>query len=145
MKKLFKVNFAAFIIWTVEVLAFVVWILIDVKMKNDAPIDMGVFGLIFIVLFVLSAIVFLITFFILFVWTFRIYYQEQRLLYLFREFLLFIAGVVLAGLLFNLFLFKSVHIGQFVSYAIGFSLLILWEKVRNCVKKYGDDMVIRRK
>lgn len=145
MKKLFKVNFAALIIWTVEVLAFVAWILIDVKMKNDAPIDMGVFGLIFIVLFVLSAIVFLITFFILFVWTFRIYYQEQRLLYLFREFLLLIAGVVLAGLLFNLFLFNSVHIGQFVSYAIGFSLLILWEKVRECVKKYGDEMVIRRK
>lgn len=145
MKKLLKVNFVVLIILIIEVITLVAWILILSQTQGDAPIEMGVFGLIFIVLFILSSIVFLLTFIILFAWTIRICYREKRLKYLFLEYFVVTVVVLLTGLLFKLFLYKNMHIVQFVSYSIVFPFMILWGKVRECVNTYSDDMVIRRK
>ena len=78
MNKLFKVNFVTLILWAIELIAIVVWFLVNAQKQGDTGSQSGWIGF-GLALFLLTAIVFIITFIILLAWTACIYYQEKRL------------------------------------------------------------------
>lgn len=144
MNKLFKVNLFVFILWAIELIAIVVWVLVNAQKQGDTGSQSGWIGF-GLVLFLVTAIVFIITFIILFAWTARIYYQEKRLTYLFQEYLLVVAFMMLVGFLIKTYWNKNMDIRQFAFQVIAIPFFVLWIKVRDCVKEHSDDMVIRRK
>lgn len=145
MNKLFKVNLFALILWAIELIAIVVSLLDSAQKQGDTGIQPELYGLILIVLFLVTTIVFIITFIILFAWTARIYYQEKRLTYLFQEYLLVVALMMLVGFLIKTYWNKNMDIRQFAFQVIAIPFFVLWLKVRDCVREHSDDMVIRRK
>lgn len=145
MKKLFKVNLFTLMLWAIELIAIVVSFSISAQQQGDTGSQSGLFELSLIVLFLVTTIVSIITFIILFAWTAHIYYQEKRLTYLFREYLLFVAFMMLVGFLIKTYWNKNMDIRQFAFQVIAIPFFVLWLKVRDCVKTHSDDMVIRRK
>lgn len=145
MKRLLKVNLFAVMLWAIELIALVVWFSIDVQKQGNMQSQTQDFGLLLIVLFLVTSVVFIITFMILLAWTVRIYYKESRLKYLFREYLLLVAGMMLVGLAIKLLINKDMDPRLFTFQVLVFPWFFLMGRVSECVKTHSDDMVIRRK
>jgi FtsH-binding integral membrane protein len=145
MRLLKKVNFVTLMIFVVGMIGIVVWLVAFGNKQSGTEYQLGTFGGVYLLLFVLDLLLFFVTYVILFGWTVWIYHTEKQLKTLVKEYLIMFTIMLLIGILVRLFVNSDMDARQFILQVVLMPWVFLWVRVRECVNTYSDDMVIRRK